>query len=76
MPRFSEPPTAITTPARTRTPRPYRRSKYSGTVITRASRSRATTKPVCPTANATAIVMRPTTNAENPARKPNCAWYA
>ncbi len=43
--------------------------------MTCISRSGVITNPVRPTAKHTAIVIRPTMKAENPARKQNCAWY-
>ncbi len=50
-PMLSRPPRTITTPDARRTPTPNRFSKSSGSVITRASRSGFTQKPVTPTKN-------------------------
>ena len=56
---FRRPPSTITTPEARRTPAPKRRSKSSGSVITPASRSGLTQKPVQPTRNIASAIRIP-----------------
>ncbi len=63
---FRRPPSTITTPEARRTPTPKRRSKSSGSVMTAASRSGFTQKPVQPTTNIASAIRIPGTAPEKP----------
>ena len=66
IPRFSTPVAKIKTPAIQRNPRPYRFSKYSGTVRISSARSRLITNPVRPTSHIVKAAITPIVTATKP----------
>ena len=63
---LSRPPSTITMPDARRMRGPKRRSKSSGSVITLASRSGFTQKPVTPTTNMASAIRMPGVAPEKP----------